>query len=577
MTTFRAVLRRGGWTLWLYGAAALTGSVVVLAMPAVLGRAVDATVAGDGGRWVLMATVLIVAGAAAEAVESFTATSCAATGTAWLRHRLIRHLLAIGPDRARRFQAGDLVSRVSANSVEAAYAGIAMVSVVTATLPPVGSLVLLTVMDVWLGMAFLAGAGLCALVLRTFARRTADVVTGYQRIQGRLAALLGEALAGSRTIAAAGTVQRETDRVLAPLPDLHRQGRATWEVLARSFAQAGIAGPAVLVVVLITGGLGLLAGRITPGELFAAGQYAVIGAGLGGLTGILGQLAHARAGSRRADEVLGVEPLRYGSRTLPAGPGRLQLRAVTVRDGSGPLLTDVDLDLPGGAAVAVVGASGAGKSVLAAVAARLREPEAGAVLLDGVPLAELSHVELRAAIGCAFERPVLVGGSVGAAIGAGRPIDEVRAAARAVYADDFVSRLPEGYGTPPERAPMSGGEAQRLGLARAWYARRLLVLDDATSSLDTVTEMRVSAALIGESATGPDLPDRARTRLIITHRAHTAARADLVVWLAAGRVRAVGRHDELWGRPEYRAIFGGDADAAGAVQRQPRGSVCAGN
>ena len=95
---------------------------------------------------------------------------------------------------------------------------------------------------------------------------------------------------------------------------------------------------------------------------------------------------------------------------------------------------------------------------------------------------------------------------------------------------------------------MSGGESQRLGLARAWHARRLLVLDDATSSLDMVTEMQISRTLTADHGR--------RTRLIVTHRAATAARADLVVWLDAGRVRAVGPHGRLWSDPAYREVFG---------------------
>jgi ATP-binding cassette subfamily B protein len=100
---------------------------------------------------------------------------------------------------------------------------------------------------------------------------------------------------------------------------------------------------------------------------------------------------------------------------------------------------------------------------------------------------------------------------------------------------------------------MSGGEAQRLGLARAWPAGRLLVLDDATSSLDMVTEMQISLTLTEDHPTGHH---GRRTRLIVTHRAATAARADLVVWLEAGQVRAVAPHHELWQNADYRAVFG---------------------
>jgi ATP-binding cassette subfamily B protein len=282
--------------------------------------------------------------------------------------------------------------------------------------------------------------------------------------------------------------------------------------------------------------------------MFAAGQYATLGAGLGSLTGAFGGLARARAGVRRAEEVLTVPPVPYGDRALPVGPGRLEFRAVTVREEGAVLLDGVDVTLPGGAAVAVVGSSGAGKSVLAELAARLREPDAGQVLLDGVPLAELSHRELRAAVGCAFERPVLVGGTVADAVGLGRPRQRVLAAARATHAHEFVSRLPLGYDTPLAEAPMSGGEAQRLGLARAWGAGRLLVLDDATSSLDMVTEMQIGRTLIGDHG--------GRTRLIVTHRASTAARADLVLWLHRGSVRAVGPHAELSADPAYREVFG---------------------
>ena len=540
--------RGTGW-LPLIGVNALVGTAVTLALPSALGHAVDAFIAKEPPhRWLMLVGVLVLSGVVVDLVDAYAGTACVTGATAWLRNRLVRHLLAAGPESSRRFETGDLVSRISGNAAEAAKAGLSVVMVLTAVLPPVGSLVLLAVIDSWLAAAFLGGVALVTVVLWAFTRRTAEVMAGYQQTQGRLAAALAESLAGARTIAAAGTIGREERRVLQPLRELHYHGMRTWQALARSSAEAAVVGPLVLVAVLGAGGFALLADRITPGELFAASRYAVLGAGLGSLTGVLGQFARARAGVRRTNEVLAVPRVRYGERPAPSGPGRLEFRGVTVHGHERPLLDGVNLVLPGGAAVAVVGRSGAGKSTLAALAVRLREPDAGQILLDGVPLGELSHEALRAAVGCAFERPVLVGRTVGDAVGLGQRREAVVAAARATRAHEFVSRLPRGYDTPLTDAPMSGGELQRLGLARAWHAGRVLVLDDATSSLDMVTEMQIGRALTDDHGR--------RTRLIVTHRAATAARANLVVWLDAGRVRAIGPHSLLWTYPEYRKVFG---------------------
>jgi ATP-binding cassette, subfamily B, bacterial len=536
VTAFAQIARRSAGWLPVIAVSALLGTLGALALPVVLGRAVDSIVSGGSPVWFWVAAGLVVLGIVVDLVDAYAGTACVAGTTAWLRDRLVRHVLSVGPRNG--FETGDLVSRVSGNAAEAGNAGPAVVTVWMALLPPVGSLVLLTYLDVWLAVAFLAGTALVVVVLRLFTLRTAAVVTAYFAVQGRLAARFSESLTGVRTIAAAGTVAQEERRVLASLPALHEEGMRTWRVLSSSAAQGAVVGPLVLVAVLGTGGWALSAGRLTPGELFAAGQYAMLGAGLGGLTSVFGRLARAKAGAARVGEVLAGAPVAYGTAALPAGTGSLEFRDVSMDD----LLTDVSFAVPGGSVVAVVGRSGAGKSVLASVAARLRDPSSGVVLLDGVPLTSLSHEELRAAVGCAFERPNLVGATVGAAIGAGG-----EEAARATYAHEFVTRLPEGYATPLDDAPMSGGELQRLGLARSWTASRLLVLDDATSSVDMVTEMRISTALAAAGG---------RTRLVVTHRLSTAARADLVVWLENGRVRAVGPHERLWARRDYREVFG---------------------
>jgi ATP-binding cassette subfamily B protein len=227
------------------------------------------------------------------------------------------------------------------------------------------------------------------------------------------------------------------------------------------------------------------------------------------------------------------------------------LHGVTVRAGGRAVLERIDLVVPAGALVAVVGRTGAGKSLFAAVAGRLVDPDEGEVLLDGVPLRSLERGELRRAVGYGFERPVLIGETLAdvIAFGAEQPRHEqVVAAACAAQADGFIRRCPEGYRTRLADAPMSGGEVQRMGLARTFaHAGRMLVLDDVAASLDTVTEHHISRVLATALAD--------RTRIVVAHRASTAARADLVVWLHEGVIRAVAPHSRLWREPEYRGLF----------------------
>ena len=173
--------------------------------------------------------------------------------------------------------------------------------------------------------------------------------------------------------------------------------------------------------------------------------------------------------------------------------------------------------------------------------------------IDGTAVTDIPRKVLSRRVGYAFERPALIGDTVRdvIALGADATDEAVQAAAERVEADVFIRRLPLGYATPLDEAPMSGGERQRLGLARAaLMATPVLILDDALSSLDVATEARVLAALreLG----------RSRTTVIIAHRASTAAAADLVAWLFKGEVRRLAPHAELWRDPDYRAAFLGD-------------------
>ncbi|MET9828163.1 ABC transporter ATP-binding protein [Streptomyces sp. NPDC006385] len=574
-----AAVRRGGAWGGVQATASLLLAGAYVLLPAVMGRTVDAMlVRGDTALWLTLTAVTVALLVVCDAADDCAGAVANAHSTAWLRHTLLGHVLDLGAAAARRHPPGDLVARLVGNTARAGSAPAGLVWAVTDLIPPVGAVVALALIDPWLCLTFVAGLPLIVLVVRAFVRDVSDLNDRYFAVQGRIASRLVDALTGIRTITAAGTTAREAARVLEPLPELHRHGLGMWHAYARVSARDAAIVPLLEVAVLAVAGLELARGRITPGQMLAASGYVLLATGVSSLVASVNRLAFARATAGRVAEVLDEPPVAYGGAHLPCGGGgRLEFRDVTVGTGEGGAALDgIDLDLRTGTLTAVVGRSGSGKSLLAALAGRLADPEEGEVRLDGVPVRDLDRAELRRAVAYGFERPVLLGDTFADAIGFGPRAPgagELRAAATAARADAFIRTMPEGYGTPLATAPLSGGETQRIGLARAFAQSapygRLLVLDDVTASLDTVTEHHIRQALTG---TGPLAR---RTRLVVTHRASTAARADVVVWLDAGRVQAVGTHRELWAREGYRAVFRPEPEDDGVARsnREPRPDV----
>lgn len=544
--------RAAGPWLWLLCLNAFVLATLETLFPAVLGRAIDALVLdGVPGSWVVWATVLVAVLVISDGLDDLAVGYTGAHSTAWLRYSVLARLLQLGPRTVARHHAGDLATRLVGGCAEAGRIAPQLVRIAANVVPGVGSVVVLALIDPWLAAAFLLGLPALLVLVRLLTREATDVSERYLRTQGTIAARLVEALAGIRTIAAAGTVDREIQRVLTPLPDLRHHGMEMWRTLARMSVQEALVVPLLQLGVLAVAGALLAHGRITPGELVAALLYAGLGARLGALEPLM-QIGRSRAGARRAAEVLAEAPMTYGRAQLPGGDGgHLELRDVTVRVGGRRVLDALDLDVPAGALIGIVGTAGAGKSVLAGVCSRLLDPDEGEVRLDGVPLPALSRSELRRAVGHVASRPALIGDTVGDAIAFGVEVPSpvaVAAAASAAQADGFITRMPAGYQTPLGRTSLSAGEIQRMGLARAFaHAPRVLVLDDVAVSLDTVTEQLISRVLTTQLA--------ARTRILVVRRASTARAVDAVVWLEAGRVRAVGRHEDLCRHADYRAIF----------------------
>ncbi|MEU1727800.1 ABC transporter ATP-binding protein [Nonomuraea sp. NPDC005692] len=538
--------------LALTALAAAAGCVVALALPASLAAAVDAAVTGRDALPATVRLAFLLGGTALiDIVSAIAGAAYSASAAGSLRMRLAARLLAVSIVEAGRLPTGELVNRLVSNAATTASVPMTLIGAVSGLVTSVGGVVALFTVDWRVGAAFLTGVPLALVVMRVFVSGVSGLYDRYQAAQGRLAARLTETLAGIRTVRAAGTASRETSRVLRPLPDLSAAGHALWRAQSRGGWQLMLALSLIEILVLATAGFGVAEGRLEPGAFLAAAGYTALGLAFAGLTETLMGVAHGRSAARRLCQVFALPVLPPGTVPLAAGPGVLSFRGVTVTREGGPLLDDICLDIPAGAMTAVVGPSGAGKTTLALLAGRLTDPDRGQVLLDGQCLADLDPATLRGAVAYAFERPALLGGDLAAAIAYGGTVsdlEEIRAAARAAHIDDVIRRLPAGYRTPAAGVRLSGGEVQRLGLARALLRRaRLTVLDDATSSLDTVTEAQVTSALRDGS--------RGRTRLVIAHRPATAARADLVVWLDAGRIRAQGTHSELWRDPAYRALF----------------------
>jgi ATP-binding cassette subfamily B protein len=256
--------------------------------------------------------------------------------------------------------------------------------------------------------------------------------------------------------------------------------------------------------------------------------------------------------------VLSAQPVVVESASPREFPADAHVRFEDVRfsygDGGRPVLDGFTLDIPPGTSLALVGATGSGKSTVASLLARFYDPEHGRVTIGGIDVRELRLTDLRHGVGIVFEDTFLfrdtVSGNVGFA-SVEPEEDEIHRAARLAGADEFVVRLPEGYETMlGERGfSLSGGQRQRIAIARAIFADpQVLILDDATSAVDATKEHEIRTAL-GEVMRG-------RTTLVIAHRPATIALADLVAVVDAGRVVEEGTHAELLARsPRYRSLL----------------------
>jgi ATP-binding cassette subfamily B protein len=392
-----------------------------------------------------------------------------------------------------------------------------------------------------------------------------------QEVQQRIAELTAEAeenVSGIRIVKAFAREEHQLHRFNRAVSRVFDQSIYSTRLQAFFSPLIGLLPQLGIALVLLIGGRQVIAGNLSLGDFTAFYTYLVMLAGPLRMLGVaMGMAQRAIASGNRLFEILDREPRiesRPGAPALPAGGGRVQLRDVSLRyagtEGRGPdahealpALTDVELEVEAGRTVALVGPSGSGKTSLVALIARLYDPSAGAVLVDGVDVREVDVASLRSEVAFVADDSFLFTASVAENIAYARSqatLEEIETAARRAQADDFIRALPDGYETRVgERGlTLSGGQRQRVAIARALLADpRVLILDDATSSVDATTEAAIKTGL-QEAMAG-------RTTFIIAHRLSTVALADEIVVLDGGRVVDRGSHEQLMeGCGFYREI-----------------------
>jgi ATP-binding cassette subfamily B protein len=540
--------------------AVLTQSAAALAMPYLVKVAIDQGVLPKrlevidrvAVAYVLLAGLQLLAG-------RLEIVAVAAVGQRVLyavRTKLFGHLQTLSLDFYERERTGKVVARMT-NDIEAMSDLVTdgLVTFITSVITLLGIAVILVLMDWQLALATLTVAPALALAATRFRRQSSAAWRRVRETATVVTVQLQEALSGVRAIQAFRRERTTAERYADAAHAERLAHQRTIRLAALFFPGVEFAGAAASVVVLGVGGHQVLSGGLEIGTLAAFLLY------LRSLFDPVQQLSElydtfqsATAGAERVGAVLSVEPtVREAAEPLPLRSPRGEVRLDHVRfgyssgDTEGPeVLHGIDLRIPAGATLALVGPTGAGKSTVAKLIARFYDPRSGAVSLDGIDLRQVRLEDLRRAMGYVPQEGFLFSGTVADNIRFGRPEAtraEVEAAARAVGAEPVIAGLPHGFDTEVgERgALVSAGERQLIAFARAWIADpALLVLDEATSNLDVVTEAQVQQALRRLR--------QDRTTILIAHRLSTVIEADQVAIVEDGRVVEVGTPDELLDR-----------------------------
>ncbi len=533
----------------------LLWSLGKISVPQLTQLGIDRGIDGNGTLWFwsgLIAIAGVLAGLMTSLRRWYAFRESRWTETR-LRERLYQHLLRLHVGYHDRTQTGQLMSRASSD-LQQLQAFVVMIPLTLSNLAMVvGIVVLLFASDPTLALVALAPLPFVNLMANRFSRRIHPAVLQVQAEQAQLATVVEESVSGVRVIKGFGAEAVQARKLQTEADDIRSVSMGAARIRSAFLPGIDLLPALGLIAVLGLGGHRVIDDQMSIGELVKFNFYVtLLIAPLRtiGMTVAMGQ--RAAVALVRVNEVLSTvpevmspaQPVQLPGDRSGTGHGAVEFRGVRFGyDPERPVLDGFDLAMAPGESVALVGATGSGKSTVSRLLIRFYDVQEGSVSIDGVDVRDLDLHDLRHAVAIVFEDTFLFHDSVAANIAFARPdasIEDVMSAARLAGAHDFVLEMPEGYDTLlGERGySLSGGQRQRIAIARAILADpRVLVLDDATSAVDPSKEHEIREAMATVM--------HGRTTLVIAHRPGTIALADTVVLVDEGCVVARGTHAEL--------------------------------